>query len=76
MPSSAASQPSRLPGLVAALWWGSLSTVGFLVVPLLFAHLPTPLIHATHLSENNFRRESMIWTFQARSFWLPAAAAG
>ena len=26
---------------VAALWWGSLSTLGFLVVPLLFAHLPT-----------------------------------
>jgi Domain of unknown function (DUF4149) len=27
---------------IAAIWWGSLSTVGFLVVPLLFAHLPTP----------------------------------
>lgn len=26
---------------VAALWWGSLSTLGLLVVPLLFAHLPT-----------------------------------
>lgn len=25
----------------AALWWGSLSTTGFLVVPLLFANLPT-----------------------------------
>lgn len=32
---------SRLPTLIAALWWGSLSTMGFLVVPLLFAHLPT-----------------------------------
>ncbi|MBX3652641.1 MAG: DUF4149 domain-containing protein [Ramlibacter sp.] len=32
----------RLPLLLAALWWGSLSTVGFLVVPLLFAYLPTP----------------------------------
>ena len=42
--SSAAVQPSRLPALVAALWWGSLSTVGFLVVPLLFAHLPTPAL--------------------------------
>lgn len=29
---------------VAALWWGSLSTLGFLVVPLLFAHLPTPAL--------------------------------
>lgn len=34
--------PARLPALVAALWWGSLSTLGFLVVPLLFVHLPTP----------------------------------
>lgn len=41
MSASAASLPLRLPALVAALWWGSLSTVGFLVVPLLFAHLPT-----------------------------------
>ncbi|WP_048438690.1 DUF4149 domain-containing protein [Caenimonas sp. SL110] len=28
--------------LAAVLWWGSLTTVGFLVVPMLFAHLPTP----------------------------------
>ena len=33
---------SRLPVLVAALWWVSLSTIGFLVVPMLFVHLPTP----------------------------------
>lgn len=26
----------------AALWWGALTTVGFLVVPMLFANLPTP----------------------------------
>lgn len=32
----------RLPVLSAALWWGSLSAIGFLAVPLLFAHLPTP----------------------------------
>ena len=31
----------RLPALVAALWWGSLSTIGLLVVPMLFAHLPS-----------------------------------
>jgi Domain of unknown function (DUF4149) len=29
---------------LAALWWGSLTTVGFGVVPLLFVHLPTPAI--------------------------------
>lgn len=28
--------------VIAALWWGSLTTLGFLVVPMLFAHLPTP----------------------------------
>ena len=35
---------SRIPIFAAALWWGSLSAVGFLVVPLLFAHLPTPAL--------------------------------
>lgn len=35
---------NRLPSLVAALWWGSLTTIGFLVVPLLFANLPSPAI--------------------------------
>lgn len=34
----------RLPLWLAALWWGSLSTMAFLVVPLLFAHLPTPAL--------------------------------
>ena len=28
----------------AALWWGALTIVGFLVVPMLFANLPTPAI--------------------------------
>ena len=27
---------------VAAVWWGSLSTLGFFVVPMLFMHLPSP----------------------------------
>jgi hypothetical protein len=31
----------KLPLWAAALWWGSLSTIGFLVVPLLFLHLPS-----------------------------------
>jgi len=34
----------RLCGLAAALWWGSLTTVGFVVVPLLFSVLPTPAL--------------------------------
>jgi hypothetical protein len=32
----------RISILLAALWWGSLSSLGFLVVPLLFVHLPSP----------------------------------
>ena len=32
----------RLPLWAAALWWGSLTTIGFLVVPLLFMYLPSP----------------------------------
>lgn len=33
-----------VPLWIAAVWWGSLTTVGFFVVPMLFAHLPTPAI--------------------------------
>ena len=32
----------RLPRFAAALWWGSLTALSFIVVPLLFAHLPSP----------------------------------
>jgi len=32
----------NVPQWIAAAWWGSLSTVGFFVVPMLFAHLPSP----------------------------------
>ncbi|WP_034392711.1 DUF4149 domain-containing protein [Comamonas thiooxydans] len=34
----------RLPVFFAALWWGSLSAIGFVAVPMLFAHLPTPAL--------------------------------
>ncbi|MDP3755609.1 DUF4149 domain-containing protein [Polaromonas sp.] len=33
---------SRLSIVLAALWWGSLTGLGFLVVPMLFTHLPSP----------------------------------
>lgn len=36
-----------LPLWVVALWWGSLTTVGFFVVPMLFAHMPTPAMAGT-----------------------------
>ena len=32
----------RVAAFAAALWWGSLTAVGFMVVPLLFKFLPTP----------------------------------
>lgn len=34
----------RVAVLAAALWWGSSGVIGFLVVPLLFANLPTPAL--------------------------------
>jgi hypothetical protein len=33
---------ARAAVFAAALWWGSLSVIGFMVVPMLFANLPTP----------------------------------
>lgn len=33
---------TRLQVFLAALWWGTLTTLGFFVVPLLFVWLPTP----------------------------------
>ncbi len=35
---------AQLQVFLAALWWGSLSTVGFMVVPMLFMHLETPAV--------------------------------
>ena len=34
----------RLPIFAAALWWGSLSAIGFLAVPMLFANLGNPTV--------------------------------
>jgi len=33
---------ARIVTFASALWWGSLTAVGFMVVPLLFKFLPTP----------------------------------
>ena len=35
---------NRLQTFATSLWWGSLSALGLLVVPLLFTHLPTPAV--------------------------------
>ena len=32
----------RFGVMVAALWWGSLTALGFVVVPMLFTHMPSP----------------------------------
>lgn len=34
----------RFALLIAAFWWGSLTTIGFLVVPMLFARLGNPSV--------------------------------
>jgi hypothetical protein len=44
---------ARLPVLAAALWWGSLTAIGFVAVPLLFANAPSPAI-AGHLAARLF----------------------
>lgn len=44
MSARAASWTDRVALLAAALWWGCATTIGFLVVPLLFMHLPTPAV--------------------------------
>ncbi|MDO9441807.1 MAG: DUF4149 domain-containing protein [Beijerinckiaceae bacterium] len=41
----------RVALLLAALWWGSLTTIGFLVVPLLFARLGNPAIAGNFAGE-------------------------
>ena len=35
---------ARFGMMLAAIWWGSLSALGFVVVPLLFAHLGSPAV--------------------------------
>jgi hypothetical protein len=39
-----ASLRHRIALLAAALWWGSLTALGFVVVPLLFMHLGSPAV--------------------------------
>lgn len=50
-----------VPVWVAAVWWGSLSTLGFFVVPMLFMHLPTPAM-AGNLAAKLFTVQAAIST--------------
>lgn len=49
----------RLALFAAALWWGSLTAVGFIVVPLLFKHLPSPAM-AGQMAAHLFEAQTMI----------------
>lgn len=63
----------RLPVLAAALWWGSLTAVGFITVPLLFAHLPTPAM-AGQMAAKLFTAQA--WTSLACGLLLILSARG
>ncbi|MBK6869519.1 MAG: DUF4149 domain-containing protein [Burkholderiales bacterium] len=51
--------PARIALFAAALWWGSLSVIGFVVVPMLFAHLPTPAV-AGQMAARLFSMQSWV----------------
>ena len=49
----------RLPVFFAALWWGSLSAIGFVAVPMLFANLPQPAM-AGYMAAKLFAAQTWI----------------
>ena len=49
----------RLAVLAAALWWGSLTAIGFMAVPLLFANAPAPAV-AGNLAGKLFSAQSWL----------------
>ncbi|HEY0201040.1 MAG TPA: DUF4149 domain-containing protein [Burkholderiaceae bacterium] len=49
----------RLPLYAAALWWGSLTVIGFIAVPLLFANLPAPAM-AGYVAARIFTAQSWV----------------
>ena len=51
--------PSRLSLFVTAAWWASISVLGFWVVPMLFARLPTPAM-AGNLAAQLFEQQSWV----------------
>jgi uncharacterized membrane protein len=52
----------RLQLFLAALWWGSLMAVGFMVVPMLFVHLETPAI-AGQMAAKLFSAQTWVSVF-------------
>ena len=51
--------PARIALFAAALWWGSLTAVGFVVVPLLFARLPSRAL-AGHMGAQLFTAQTWV----------------
>ena len=49
----------RVAAFAAALWWGSLTAVGSMVVPLLFKFLPTPAM-AGHMAARLFTAQTWV----------------
>jgi len=45
--------------MTAALWWGSLTALGFVIVPMLFIHLPSPTA-AGQISAKLFTAQSWL----------------
>ena len=50
---------ARVAPFAAALWWGSLTAVGFMVVPLLFKFLPTRAM-AGHMAAKLFTAQTWV----------------
>ena len=50
---------TRLKFYLAAAWWGSLTTIGFVAVPLLFKYLDTPAM-AGHLAGRLFTAQTWL----------------
>ena len=50
---------ARVAPFAAALWWGSLTAVGFMVVPLLFKRLRTPAM-AGHIAARLFTAQTWV----------------
>lgn len=70
----------RVAAFAAALWWGSLTAVGFMVVPLLFKFLSTPAM-AGHMAARLFTAQTwvsvscgVVLLLVSRSDRLPAQA--
>jgi small-conductance mechanosensitive channel len=62
----------RVPLLAAALWWGSLTAIGFIAVPLLFANLPPA--NAGQVAAKLFTGQA--WTSIACAMLVLIAARG